>query len=82
MDLRIKDIITLEDSKEYIVTSIAKYENNHYFYLVDINENEKIKFCKLILSNGNANLLEINDDKLLAIIVPILYSNIKEEINS
>jgi hypothetical protein len=82
MDFRIKDLITLEDNKEYIITSIAKYENNDYFYLVDINENENVKFCELILNNGTVGLLEIIDDELLSHIVPILYSNIKDEIAS
>ena len=82
MNLEIKDIITLEDDKEYLITSIATYENDDYFYLVDINEHSNVKFCKLLVNNDADFLLEIEDDNLLAQIIPILLSTIQDEIRS
>lgn len=82
MDLAIKKFITLDDGKEYVITSMAKYENDDYLYLVDINNMENIKFCKLISHDGTESLQEIKDDAILSKIIPILYASVKEEINN
>ena len=44
MNIDIKDIITLSDDNEYIVTSKAVYDNKIYYFLVDINDNSNMKF--------------------------------------
>jgi hypothetical protein len=81
-ELNIKDIITLEDNQEYVITSIAEYEDEYYYYLVDINKISNIKICKLILNQENYGLLEIEDDQLLSKIIPIMYETINNEIHS
>lgn len=82
MNLNIKDLVTLEDNIEYLVCSIAHYEGFDYTYLIDINNNENIKICKIINKNGLAYLEEIQDDAIITKIVPILYNYITEEVLS
>ena len=45
MNINIKDILTLSDDNRYVVISKAQYENKQYLYLIDINNNENMKFC-------------------------------------
>ena len=80
MDLRIKDLVTLDDDREYVITSIAHYDGFDYCYLIDINNNENFKFCKLVYRNGYSCLVEVEDDTILQKIIPLLYSAVKNEI--
>lgn len=45
MDTNIKDIITLDNDKEYVIASKTNYEGKIYYFLVDVNDNSNIKFC-------------------------------------
>lgn len=80
MDIRYKDILTLDDGNDYVVTSMATYENNQYYYVVNIKNISVVKFLKLIVENDNFFLKEIIDDGLILKLIPILLSNVKEDI--
>lgn len=80
MDIRYKDILTLDDGNDYVVTSMATYENNQYYYVVNIKNISVVKFLKLIVENDNFFLKEITDDGLILKLIPILLSNVKEDI--
>ena len=80
MDIRYKDILTLDDGNDYVVTSMAAYENNQYYYVVNIKNISVVKFLKLIAENDNFFLKEIIDDGLILKLIPILLSNVKEDI--
>jgi len=80
MDIRYKDIITLDDGHDYVVTSMANYENNQYYYVVNIKNISVVKFLKLIIANDNFFLKEVVDDALILKLMPILLSNIIEDI--
>lgn len=80
MDIRYKDILKLSDGNEYVVTSMASYEDNQYYYVVNINDISIVKFLKLITDNNEFFLEEIMDDSLISEIMPVLLSNIKEEL--
>jgi len=82
MELEIKKIITLNDNKDYVITSIAEYENETYVYIIDINDLTNFKFCKLVSYNGAESLQEIKDDATLSNIIPVLHAAIEEEINN
>ena len=43
--MRISDIITLSGHNKYVVASIVNHENKTYLCLVDINNNQNIKYC-------------------------------------
>lgn len=43
--MKISDIITLSDYNKYVVASIVNHENKTYLCLVDINNNQNIKYC-------------------------------------
>lgn len=79
--IKIKDILTLEDDREYVVSSKSDIDGFTYIYLVDINNHANIKFCKIIFQNDSLNLIEITDDETLKKVMPILASSIIEEIS-
>ncbi len=54
-------VLTLSDKNQYVIVERIMYENNEYLYLVDINHNENIMFCKL----DGAKLKKIQDTELL-----------------
>ena len=43
--MKISDIITLSDHNKYVVASIVNHDNKTYLCLVDINNNQNIKYC-------------------------------------
>ncbi len=51
--LEIGEIVYLDDNLEYVVSSIAKKDNNVYAFLTTIDEPYKIKFVKEKLENNN-----------------------------
>lgn len=77
MDIEKKDIITLSDNNDYVVISKINYEENYYYYIVDINNVENLKFVK----ESNDELLELNDKNLLTTLIPLFAKdaiNVKE----
>ena len=69
MDIDIKDMITLSDDNEYVVVSKTDYEENTYYYLIDSNNNENIKFC--VENSDNQSLKEVEDKKLIQELLPL-----------
>ena len=45
MDIKIQDIVTFDNDERFVVVSKATYENNVYYYLINENNFEDIKFC-------------------------------------
>ena len=68
MTIEKKDILTLEDNKEYVVVSKVLYENTNYFYIVDI---DNIEFVKI----ENDDLLEIKDKDLATKLIPLFIND-------
>ena len=79
MDIRYKDLIKLSDGNEYVVSSMATYENEQYYYVINIHDNSIVKFLKLVYEEEQYFLEEIEDYKILLVISPNLYQNIKND---
>ncbi len=77
MNIKIKDVLTLDDKNKYVVVSIVNLENKSYYYLVDINNNN-VKFCY----EYNDGLVEIDDNELIRKLLPLLYNSAKDNILS
>lgn len=75
MNIDIKDIFTLSDNNEYIVISKTNYQNKTYYYLVDTNNLENLKFCV----EDNDSLIEILDQELIRTLIPLLANEIKDD---
>ena len=43
--MKISDIVTLSDHNKYVVASLVNHDNKSYLCLVDINNNQNIKYC-------------------------------------
>jgi len=69
MEVNIKDIIILSDNNNYVVVSKIVYQGNTYYYLIDKDNNENLKFC--IEKPENNSLLEVNDSNLIQQLLPM-----------
>ena len=78
MMIDIKDILTLDDKNDYVVVSKINYENKIYYYLVDINNNDNLKFCY----EDNNELVEIEDKELTTKLLPMFLEVSKGELNN
>ena len=68
----IKDIVTLDDDKKYVVASKTDYSDGKtYYYLVDINDNGNVKFGYL----DNEEFVEINNSELISLLLPLFAKN-------
>ncbi len=76
MMIDIKDVLTLSDNNEYVVVSKIDYENKTYYYLVDNNNHNNLKFCYL----DNDELVEIENKGLTTKLLPIFLEAAKKEI--
>ena len=74
----IKDILTLDDINDYVVVSKINYENKTYYYLVDINNNDNLKFCY----EDNNELVEVEDKELTTKLLPMFLEISKKELNN
>jgi len=79
MNIDIKDTISLNDNNEYLVISKANYNNAIYYYLIDENNHENIKFC--VEKSENNSLLEIEDANLIKTLLPLFIENGKKIIS-
>ncbi len=77
MIINIKDILTLDDNKEYVVISKINYDNKNYYYLLDKNSNDNPKFCY----EDNDELVEIDDKDLTTKLLPLFIEAARKEIN-
>jgi len=69
MNIDIKDIITLSDNVSYVVVSKTNYQEKTYYYLIDKDNNENIKFC--VENTKNSSLIEIEDTNLIQQLLPL-----------
>ncbi len=72
----VKDVLTLEDDKKYVVISKIDYENKVYFYLVGVEEITDVKFGYL----DNDEFVEINDKELVTKLLPHFYKDVKNNL--
>ena len=73
MNINIKDILTLSDNNKYIVVSKVYYNDKDYLYLVDVDNNNNLKFCYL----DSDELVEINDKELNTKLLPLFFEKVK-----
>ena len=76
MNIDIKDTVTLNDNKKYIVVGKTDYENNIYYYLIDEVNVENIKFCVENKNRGNS-IIEVADENLIQILLPLFVNSAK-----
>jgi len=74
MNFNIEEIITLDDGREYIVASHAIYENDKYYFFIDYETNNKIKYFKEDKETLGA-LIEVKNHDLIIKIAPLLVKN-------
>ena len=75
MIINIKDTLTLSDNNTYVVISKIYYDSKNYYYLIDKDNNQNIKYCY----EDNLDLVELNDKSLITKLLPLfLNASLKE----
>ncbi len=81
MDIDIKDLVTLDNNIEYIVTSKTTYEDDIYYYFVNNNDNKDFKILRL--NKDNNKLVEFDNQELIKRLLPLFVKetlfSIKDE---
>lgn len=75
MNIDIKDRVTLNDNNEYVVVSKTNYQKKTYYYLVDMNNNENIKFC---VETSNNSLSEVFEETIIQNLLPLFIKASKQ----
>lgn len=76
MKIDVKDLITLDDNNEYVVTGIADYNGITYYCLVDIHNNSNIKFCYL----DNDEFVESSDQVINTRLLPLFMKSLNDNL--
>ncbi|MDD2445640.1 MAG: hypothetical protein PHX09_02385 [Clostridia bacterium] len=71
MDIKVEDVITLNDNNKYVIVSKVVFEKNTYLYIVDINNNSKFKIVEL----NKDKLLDIKEKKLVQKLITLFYES-------
>lgn len=82
MELGKDQLITLENGRKYIITSDVIYEENKYYLLAGVLEDEsdinhEFKIVKEIKNNDGVFVIEIDDEELNNKLITLF--DIKEE---
>ena len=77
MNIEIKDIIKLADNNSYVVCSRTEFQGITYFYLIDLENNENIKFVQEKQKDNKTVVIEVEDKDLLQTLLPLFYENAK-----
>ena len=75
--MKVKDLVSLSDKNKYIVVQKIDYEGKDYYYLVDIDKNENIKFGY----QDNDEFVEITDSELIGKLISIFGKQALEILN-
>ena len=78
MNIDIKDIITLSNDNSYVVASKTNYQDGIYYYLIDKDNHENIKFC--VENSKNSSLIEVEDTNLIQQLLPLFVKSSSEAI--
>lgn len=78
MQIDIKDIVVLEDDKEYGVTGKIVHKNKKYFQLVDIKNIKNIMYCY----QEDDELIEIEDKELIEILMPLFLKSLNDKLSN
>ena len=77
MNIEVKDLVTLDNDIEYIVTSKTTYEDNIYYYFVNNQNSNDFKILRL--NKDNNKLIEFDNPDLIKKLLPLF---VKETLNS
>ena len=73
MDIEIKDTITLSDDNHYVVVGKIIQDGNTYYYLIDEDNNENVKFC--VEKSENNSFIEIENVNLIQQLLPLFLQS-------
>lgn len=77
--LDIKDLITLNDGKKYLVIAKLLHDNITYYYIVELDNIANVKICGEGSKNGKITLTEVEDPKIFKKLVLLFGKSINSK---
>ena len=74
MDISMKDIVTLDNEKKYLVASKVNYKKDNYYYLVNVEDKKDVLLCFM----EDDDLVELGYKKLLKKLIPLFFKKERE----
>lgn len=69
--MKIKDIVKLDNQKEYVVVSKAQLSNEDYYYLANIDNPNDFMVC----FKKDNDVIEVDDGDLMVNLLPLFLNN-------
>lgn len=79
MQVKVNDILTLDDGNKYIVCSKVDYNGEIFLYLVSLENDSDLKILKHI--DYTDKLLEVEAQDLIQKLLPLFFENGIKNIN-
>ncbi len=66
MEINVNDVITLKDNRKFLVLSETIYNDNKYYYLIELTENgeeivDHVKIVKTLVNEKGSRLITVLD---------------------
>ena len=77
MKLEKEQIVTLDDGRKYIITNEATYNNDKYFLMAGVLEDEsylnnEFQIAKEVINGVDTCLEDVDDPNLVETLIPLL----------
>ena len=78
--LDVKDIVTLDDGKNYAVVSKVVVDGVIYYYIMDIDDNTNFKYCGEKKTRDKLKLVLVTDKQLTKKLIRLFAINLRREL--
>jgi hypothetical protein len=78
--LDVKDIVTLDDGKNYAVVSKVVVDGVIYYYIMDIDDNTNFKYCSEKKTKDKLKLVLVTDKQLTKKLIRLFAINLRREL--
>ena len=78
--LDVKDIVTLDDGKNYAVVSKVVVDGVIYYYIMDIDDNNNFKYCSEKKTKDKLKLVLVTDKQLTKKLIRLFAINLRREL--
>ncbi len=78
MIIDVLDTLLLSDNKEYVVTGKINYNSIDYYYLIEKEEKQEVKFCY----QRENKMVEVDDENLIRNLIALFCEDLKNKIEN
>ena len=76
MSTKLNDIITL-DKKNYVVASMAKLKKEQYYFVINEEDENEVRFLKANIKGSNIPFVDVEDEQTIMDITTKILEDIR-----